>query len=325
MTKKAVVLGIDIGGTTTSFGFVDDDGTCRAETTLPTLSDKPAEHLVETLCKRARAEFASLANGYELKGIGIGAPNANYYTGNIQNPTNLNWGNIVPIAELFRAQFDLPVAVTNDANAAALGEMKYGAARGMRHFISITLGTGLGSGIVVNGEIVHGADGFAGELGHTVVDPDGRMCACGKRGCLETYVSAPGLCRTVFSLLAESRDTSILRSFSFRDLTAKDVFAAARNNDALAREAFVVTGRILGIKLADAVAHTSPEAFFFHGGLAAAGDLLLEPAGRAMEENLLSIYRGRIPLQLSGLHGRNAGVLGAGALIWSKVGNQGRQ
>jgi glucokinase len=319
MTKKAVVLGIDIGGTTSSFGFVEQDGTCFAETTIPTRPREPAEYLVTSLCKRAREAFAPFAAGHELKGIGIGAPNANYYTGIVQRPINLDWDEEVPLAELFHSQFGLPVAVTNDANAAALGEMKYGAARGMRNFISITLGTGLGSGIVVNGEIVYGSDGFAGELGHTVVDPAGRMCSCGKRGCLETYVSAPGLCRTAFSLLAERTEESVLRAFSFQALTAKDVFTAACNKDCLALEAFAVTGRILGVKLADAVAHTSPEAFIFHGGLAASGDLLLVAAKRSMEENLLSIYRGRIPLLLSGLQGLNAGVLGAGALIWNEI------
>lgn len=319
MTKKSVVLGIDIGGTTSSFGFIEHDGTCHAETTLPTLPHEPAVFLVDRLCTQARDAFAPYEASHALKGIGIGAPNANYYTGIIQNPINLDWGDEVPIAELFRSRFELPVAVTNDANAAALGEMKYGAAQGMRNFISITLGTGLGSGIVVNGEIVYGADGFAGELGHTVVDPSGRMCACGKRGCLETYVSAPGLCRTVFSLLAERREESVLREFSFHALTAEDVYMAARNRDCLALEAFAVTGRILGIKLADAVAHTSPEAFFFHGGLSAARDLLLVAARRSMDENLLHIYRGRIPLLLSGLQDMNAGVIGAGALIWVEM------
>ncbi len=319
MKKPSVVLGIDIGGTTSSFGFVKRDGTYFAESTIATPPHEPASYLVEHLCKQAREAFAPLAASHELKGIGIGAPNANYYTGIVKSPINLDWDEEVPIAELFRSHFDLPVAVTNDANAAALGEMKYGAARGMRNFISITLGTGLGSGIVVNGEIVYGADGFAGELGHTVVDPAGRMCGCGKRGCLETYVSAPGLCRTAFSLLAERKEESVLRDFSFHELTAIDVYTAAGNGDCLAVEAFAATGRILGIKLADAVAHTSPEAFIFHGGLSAAGDLLLIAARNSMEEHLLNIYRGRIPLLLSGLLGRNAGVLGAGALIWNEI------
>jgi glucokinase len=319
MTKKAVVLGIDIGGTTSSFGFVERDGTCLVEATLPTMPHEPATYLVECLSQQARKAFSPFAASHELKGIGIGAPNANYYSGIIQNPINLDWGEEVPIAELFRTQFDLPVAVTNDANAAAMGEMMYGAAREMRNFISITLGTGLGSGIVVNGKIVYGADGFAGELGHTVVYPDGRVCSCGKRGCLEAYVSAPGLCRTVFSLLAERKEESLLREFSFHALTAKDVFTAAGNRDCIALEAFAVTGRILGIKLADAVAHTSPEAFIFHGGLSAAGDLLLDAARHSMEEHLLRIYHGRIPLLLSGLQELNAGVLGAGALIWNEM------
>ncbi|HOP41180.1 MAG TPA: ROK family protein [Geobacteraceae bacterium] len=319
MTRKAVVFGIDIGGTTTSFGYIERDGNCLAEKTFATMPREPAIFLVERLCREADEMFSPFLASHELKGIGIGAPNANYYTGTLQNPPNLDWEGTVPIAELFGSRFRLPVAVTNDANAAALGEMSYGAARGMRNFISITLGTGLGSGIVVNGAVVYGADGFAGELGHTVVDPEGRICACGKKGCLETYVSGPGLCRTVFSLLAERLEDSPLREYSFRELTAKDVYIAARDGDTLAGEAFAVTGRILGVKLADAVAHTSPEAFIFHGGLSSAGNLLLAPAHAAMEENLLGIYRGRIPLLLSELQDMNAGVLGAAALIWNEL------
>jgi glucokinase len=319
MSRKAVVLGIDIGGTTTSFGFIERDGTCLAEKTIATMPREPAIFLVERLCQEARELFRPFLSSHELKGIGIGAPNASYYKGTIQNPPNLNWEETVPIVELFGSRFQVPTAVTNDANAAALGEMKFGGAQGMLHFIAITLGTGLGSGIVVNGEILYGADGFAGELGHTVVEPEGRICGCGKRGCLEAYVSAPGLCRTVFALLAERKEDSRLQQFSFHELTAKEVFAAAAEGDTIATEAFAVTGRILGRKLADAVAHTSPEAFFFSGGLSAAGEILLEPARRSMEENLLPIYRGRIPLLLSGLQDVNAAVLGAAALILSEM------
>lgn len=319
MTKRDVVLGIDIGGTTSTFGFVERDGTCLAETTLPTMPHEPATFLVERISQHAREAFTPYAASHQLKGIGIGAPNANYYTGTVRNPPNLAWEETVPIVDLFRSHFDLPAAVTNDANAAALGEMKFGGAQAMRHFIAITLGTGLGSGIVVNREILYGADGFAGELGHTVVEPEGRICGCGKRGCLEAYVSAPGLCRTVFALLAERKEGSRLQQFSFHELTAKEVFAAAAEGDTIATEAFAVTGRILGRKLADAVAHTSPEAFFFSGGLSAAGEILLEPARRSMEENLLQIYRGRIPLLLSRLQDVNAAVLGASALIWTEM------
>jgi len=222
--------------------------------------------------------------------------------------------------ELFRQQqYDLPVAVTNDANAAAIGELLFGGARGMKHVIVITLGTGLGSGIIVNGELLYGADGFAGELGHTIVDPDGRFCACGKRGCLETYVSAVGICRTVSELLAQRCDSSRLRDISFNNLNSKQIYEAASEGDGIALTAFDTTARILGMKLADAVAHTSPEAIFLSGGVAAAGDLLTVPARRYLEEFLFSPYRGKVRLLLSELPEGNGAVLGAAALAWYEV------
>jgi len=318
MTKRDVVLGIDIGGTTTSFGIVDRDGACLAGRSIPTMGREPAVRLADRLDEIVAESFRPFASTHELKGIGIGAPNANYYTGMVENPPNLGWGR-VNLAEIFGGRFGLPVAVTNDANAAAIGEMEFGAARGMKDFLVITLGTGVGSGIVASGRVLYGADGLAGEIGHTVVDPDGRACGCGNRGCLEAYASAGGLCRTVFAILSERREESSLRSVPFRDLTARMVFEAARDGDPIARAAFEETGRILGMKLADAVAITSPEAVFLFGGLAAAGDLILEPTRRSMERHVMRIHRGRVKLLMSGLVHENAAVLGAAALIWREL------
>lgn len=319
MAKSDAVIGIDIGGTTTSFGLVDRAGTCLVRHRVPTKAREPAQRLVARLKDSITASVSPFGSSHTLKGIGIGAPNANYYTGTVEDPPNLDWEGSVNLSDLFREQFGLPVALTNDANAAAIGEMEFGLARGMRHFIVITLGTGVGSGIVVNGEVLYGSDGFAGEIGHTVVDPDGRWCGCGKRGCLEAYASAGGLCKTVFVLLAERRDDSRLRDASFRELTARSVFEAATEGDGIAKAAFEETGRILGVKLADAVAHTSPEAIFLFGGLTEAGDLILEPTRRSLEAHLLKQYRGKVKLLISGLGPDSAAVLGGAALIWHEL------
>ncbi|HTR98962.1 MAG TPA: ROK family protein, partial [Bacteroidota bacterium] len=232
---------------------------------------------------------------------------------------NLSWKGVVPVADMVRKYYDLPVALTNDANAAALGEMLYGAAKGMKNFIVITLGTGLGSGIVSAGELVYGADGFAGEIGHTMVDPEGRECGCGARGHLETYASATGLCRTVGELLAVRRDESPLRAVAPRDLTSRMVADAANAGDPIACEAFEVTGQILGMKLADSVAHLSPEAIILFGGLAAAGPLIFEPTARSLEEHLLPIFKNKVKLLPSALREGDTAVLGAAALIWNEI------
>jgi glucokinase len=319
MNSNEVVIGIDIGGTTTAFGLVDRQGNLRAEGGIPTQAQLPAETLVARLHEKIGALRKSLAADVLLRGIGIGAPNANTRSGTVENPPNLKWGASVNLVQLFQRHYDLPVAITNDANAAALGEMHFGGARGMSDFIVITLGTGLGSGIVANSELICGACGSAGELGHTVVDPDGRVCACGKKGCLETYVSAGGLCRTAFALLAERNDASPLRTFSYQQLTARMVSEAAEKGDAIALAAFDATARILGIKLADAVAHTGPEAIFLFGGLAAAGNLLLVPTQRYMEDFLFRPYSGKVKLLRSPLPEGSAAVLGAAALIWHGI------
>ncbi len=321
MTKIEVVLGIDIGGTTTAFGFVDREGGVLAETTMPTNAQQSAQILVDRLHEKIEEVRGTLPDTLLLRGIGVGAPNANYYQGTVESPVNLNWGKTVNLVELFHHHYDLPVVITNDANAAAIGELKFGGAQGMKHFLVITLGTGLGSGIVVDGALLYGADGFAGELGHTVVDPDGRQCGCGKKGCLETYASASGLRRTVFALLAERREPSPLRGVSYDAMTSKQIYTAATEGDPIALAAFALTARILGMKLADAVAHTSPEAIFLLGGLANAGDLLLIPTRRYLEEYLFHPFRGKVQLLPSALEEGTSAIVGAGALIWHELGH----
>ncbi|MCU0450157.1 MAG: ROK family protein [Bernardetiaceae bacterium] len=311
------VLGIDIGGTFSKFGFVDRQGHCPHEMSIPTHADEPFSHFLVRLVQAVedlRAKMPAL----NLRGIGIGAPNANYYTGRIEKPANLSWGDTDVVA-LVKKHYDLPIVITNDANAAAIGEMKFGVAQQMKDFLVITLGTGLGSGFVANGEVIYGADGFAGELGHIIVDPNGRMHGNGRRGALEAYVSATGLKRTVFHLLAELPDDSELRDYSFNQLDGAMITEAAHRGDPIALATFEYTGRILGLKLADTVAHTSPEAIIFFGGPTKAGDLLLEPIKRHLEEYLFPIYRNKVKLLISGLEGRNAAVLGASALIWNEL------
>ncbi len=317
MNQMDLVLGIDIGGTNTTFGYVDRTGTCMAEDTMPTLAEEGPAAFFPRLAERAGALWKPL-NGYRLVGIGVGAPNGNYYRSTIEDPPNLPWG-FVDVRAAMARYWDVPLAVTNDANAAAFGELMFGAGRNMRDFIVITLGTGLGSGVVVNGELVHGHSGFAGEIGHTIVEPGGRLCGCGLRGCLETYASATGLLLTAKELLSERPDPSTLRDRPREDLTSRDVHAAALEGDSIALEAFERTGAILGRKLAETVAHTSPEAIFLFGGLTSAGDLLFAPTGRALEENLFHVFRGTVKLVPSSIPMGQAAILGAGALIWREL------
>ncbi len=253
-----------------------------------------------------------------LKGIGVGAPNANYYRGTVENPPNLKWG-VVNVVEILKQYYDVPVAITNDANASAIGEMLFGAAKGMKDVIVITLGTGLGSGVVVDGKLVYGSDGFAGEIGHTVYDPNGRQCGCGKKGCLETYASATGIKRTVMELLATSNEDSALRNVNYNDLDSKMIYTSALAGDKLAIEAFEITGKILGLKLADAVAVTSPEAIVLFGGLALAGDMIINPTKKSLEENLFHVFRNKVKVLPSGLPEGNSAVLGSAALIWNEI------
>lgn len=318
MEKVNVTVGIDIGGTNTVFGFVDETGKSIFESSIPTKASEGAEPLFKRLFEEISKAFEQFKSEYELIGIGIGAPNANYYKGTVELPPNLGWG-IVKVLEIVKKYSPLPSAITNDANAAAIGEMIFGAAKGMKDFIVITLGTGLGSGIVVNGELVYGADGFAGEIGHTIYDVNGRQCGCGRKGCLETYASASGIKRTVYELLADRNTPSVLRKISFEDLTAKDISDAANKGDVIALEAFDYTAKVLGLKLADAVAHLSPEAIILFGGLASAGPLIFEPTKRYMEEYMLNIFRNKVKLIPSGLPNGNSAVLGSSALIWNEL------
>ena len=316
--KQNVVLGIDIGGTNTAFGFVDPEGKLLVEFSFPTHSQESAEKLFSRLHPEVKKLFSSLENNYQLVGIGVGAPNANYYKGTVELPPNLNWGT-VNIVELCEKYFSLPCAITNDANAAAIGELKFGAGKGLKDFIVITLGTGVGSGIIVNGELVYGHDGFAGEIGHTIYDVGGRQCGCGRKGCLETYASASGIKRTVFELLADTNYQSLLSEISFDELNSKMISDAALKGDKIALMAFDLTAKILGIKLADAVAHTSPEAIIIFGGLANAGGLILEPTKKYMEEYMLNIFKDKVKILPSGLKNGNAAILGSAALIWNEL------
>lgn len=316
--KSEVTLGIDIGGTNTAFGFVDIRGNCLAESSVLTNARNSAEDLFKRLCPEIEKTYSVISDKYVLKGIGIGAPNANYYSGRVENPPNLRWG-VVNVVEIIKKYFDVPAVITNDANASAIGEMLFGAAKGIKDFIVITLGTGLGSGVVVDGRLVYGADGFAGEIGHTVYDANGRLCGCGKKGCLETYASATGIKRTVIELLESSDKESVLRDTDYSELDSKMIYSAALEGDKLAAEAFEFTGKVLGLKLADAVAVTSPQAIILFGGLALAGDLIIKPAKKSMEENLFHVFRNKVKIIQSGLPEGNSAVLGASALIWNEI------
>ena len=320
MTTLAITFGIDIGGTNTALGLVDKSGTCLADTSIPTRATEPVESFLPRLYEAADALWEPFAGAYSLAGIGIGAPNANYYSGTIEKAPNLNWGDVVPLRELVTTRFGVPVALTNDANAAALGEMFFGAAQGMKHFSIITLGTGLGSGIVVNGDVLYGSDGFAGEVGHIIVQEGGCVCGCGRRGCLETYASATGIRRTVAELLAERTESSVLREIAFSTMTAADIAKAAESGDSIALAAFERTGDILGKALANIIVCFSPEAIILFGGLANAGNLIVEPTKRALAATTLNIFQGKTQILLSQLMDKNAAVLGASALMWKELG-----
>jgi len=315
-----IVAGIDIGGTNSVIGLVTRDGDCVAETTMPTRNNGSFEAYIESLSNKIKALHAQVGTEkFKLCGVGIGAPNGSFGLGAIVNAPNLEWKGMLPICKEITKNTDLPAVVTNDANAAALGEMLFGSAKGMKDFIVVTLGTGLGSGIVANGKLVIGHDGFAGELGHTISEVNGRMCGCGNKGCLETYVSATGIKRTVFMLLAQRNKPSLLRNVNYENLTSKIVTEAAHNGDPIALEAFEYSGRILGIKLAETITLFSPEAIFLFGGVAKAGNFLFDPTKKYMEEYMFPIFRGKVKLLPSGLEGKNAAVLGAAALIWEEI------
>ncbi|MFA8433905.1 MAG: ROK family protein [Marinifilaceae bacterium] len=315
-----VAIGIDIGGTNTVFGFINREGKCLVEDSIPTQKHGEIEKYLEELFSEIDKHIACFGPDLEIVGIGIGAPNGNFYNGTIEHAGNLRWDGVIPLAQMVEDHFKVPTFLTNDANAAAIGEMIYGGAKGMKNFMVITLGTGLGSGIVVNGELLYGHDGFAGEVGHMLVRPGGRHCGCGRRGCLETYVSATGVKRTAQKLMAKYREESVLRDVPFNQLNAKLVNDAATGGDKIAIETFEYTGQMLGLALANAVAVTNPEAIFLFGGLAKAGDLIFKPTQHHMEENMLNIFKNKVKLLPSGLKS-NAAILGASALVWKELEN----
>ncbi len=316
MTKIAV--GIDIGATYTKYGLIDPHGKVILSDKIETSQDPNIEVYLNNIKKAITGALDSQSGEMELAGIGIGAPNANHYNGTIERAANLAWKGTVPFVDLLKKHFDVPILLTNDANAAAIGEMTYGAAKGMNDFVVITMGTGLGSGIVSNGEIVYGYTGYAGEIGHTTVNYNGRYCGCGRRGCLETYVSATGIKRTVYKLIADFLDDSELRGISFDDLSTKMITAAAQNGDKIAIEAFKYTGRILGIKLCETIVHTNPEAIFLSGGLSKAGELIFEPVRTHLEAQVMRRFKGKTKILASGLEGQYAAILGAASLVWNR-------
>lgn len=317
MATGTYVVGIDVGGQTTKLGVVDARGTVLAQTVIRTDNHSIVEPYIEEVAEAVNKIIADAKAEGEIRGVGVGAPNGNYYTGNIESAPNLPWAHsTVEFAKLLSEALNgLPVALTNDANAAAVGEMTYGAARGMKNFIMITLGTGVGSGIVINGEVVYGHDGFAGELGHTAaVRNNGRVCNCGKTGCLETYCSATGVARTAREWLELSDEPSVLRSLD--TIASKDVYDAAKDGDKLALKIFEFTGKILGRSFADFIAFSSPEAIVLFGGLARAKEFLLEPIENAMNENVLPLWKNKVKIVFSQLKESDAAILGASALAW---------
>lgn len=322
---KKLAVGIDIGGTNTEIGFVDSEANILTRGSIPTQKYEEFPDYAEAVIaeiKRLQKELNE-KEPFELIGIGIGAPNANYFNGTIDNAANLKWKGVVRVVDTFKASFpDTIVTMTNDANGAAIGEMIYGGAKGMSDFISITLGTGVGSGIVVGGDILYGHDSFAGEVGHIIIERNGRQCGCGRKGCLETYTSARGVTRTAFEVMAEMTDPSVLRNYNYEELDSKIVFDAAKAGDKLALEVFERTGERLGFALANVVAVTSPQAFFLFGGLSKAGDLILEPTKRYFNEHLLGAYKNKIDILMSELHEGNATVLGSSSLIWLEYNNK---
>lgn len=314
---KPYVVGIDIGGTNTVFGIVDARGVVIASSSIKTAKYTTITEYIDNL----HTELTKLLEANDavdkIHGIGIGAPNANYFTGTIEDGVNLPWPTPIPLAKLVSEKFGVPVAVTNDANAAAIGEMTYGVARGLKDFIMITLGTGVGSGIVINGMVVYGHDGFAGELGHvTVKRNNGRLCGCGRTGCLEAYCSATGVARTAREFLEIRDEPSLLRNMNIDEITSKDVYDAAIKDDKLAKDVFQYTGEILGEALANFTVFSAPEAFVLFGGLAKSGDLLLKPLRESMERNMMPLWRGKVKVLLSELKEADAAVLGASALGW---------
>ncbi len=320
-----LTIGIDIGGTNTAIGVVDENGEVLDKTSISTPSHGDVDQYIEEMALAINDLESKVKNynpGAEILGVGIGAPNGNYYSGTIEHAPNLSFKGIVPFVELLKKKFPdyRAIALTNDANAAAIGEMVYGGAKGMKNFAMFTLGTGVGSGLIVNGDLVYGADGFAGECGHTTLIPGGRKCGCGGNGHLEAYCSAPGMKRTAFEILArDNAADSILADKSFNELDSKAIFDAAEKGDKVALEVFEQTGHWLGVSLADTVHHLSPEAIFLFGGPTAAGDYIFKPTIKSMEKHLIPVFKGKVKVLKSKLSLGNAAIVGASALVWKDI------
>jgi len=316
---KKVAIGVDIGGTLTKLGIVDREGNLYAHMDFSTTMHKGFGDYLDELKKQIEGLRSQIDFEHEVMGIGVGAPNANYYRGTIEHAANLLWKGIVPFTDELKTRYDLPIYITNDANAAAIGEMIYGNAADMKDFMVITLGTGLGSGIVSNGQLIYGYDSQAGELGHVKIVDNGRLTGLGIRGGLEAYVSSTGIKRTVFYLLSDMMDDSVLRDYSYNELHGEIITKAAEDGDPIAKAAFEMTGKILGEQLANFTAFSHPEAFFLLGGLAKAGKWIFDPTRKHLEENLLPFYKGKVKLLPSGMMNKNAAVLGAAALVWNHL------
>jgi glucokinase len=311
------VVGVDIGGTGTKFGIVDNVGNVLFASEISTKKHKEVYSFIDELYQELSILIEKVGGVGRIKGIGVGAPNGNVYTGTIEYAPNLPWKGIIPLAKMLQDKFKIPVRLTNDANAAAVGEMMYGAAQGMKDFIMITLGTGVGSGIVANGQLIYGHDGFAGELGHTIIIPDGRLHAgTGKRGSLESYASATGVTESALEILNQTDRPSLLRDIPREELNSKFVFEAATKGDEVAKEVFEFTGKILGMALANFVMFSSPEAIILFGGLTKAGDLILKPTREHLEANVIEIFQNKVKILVSHLKESDAAILGASALMW---------
>ncbi|MBG0780822.1 MAG: ROK family protein [Bacteroidales bacterium] len=325
---KKVAIGIDVGGTNTAIGVVDNEGKVLVKDSIPTPGHSNITLFIDDITNSVRElvnSVGSLNPKVEILGLGIGAPNANYYTGTIEHAPNLSFKGVIPMVKLLEENFPemKAIAITNDANAAAIGEMIYGGAQGMKNFVVYTLGTGVGSGIIVNGDLVYGHDGFAGECGHTTIINNGRLCGCGGKGHLEAYCSAPGMKRTAFELLAKYNATkSILATKCFNEMDSKFIFEAAEAGDAIAKEVFELTGKWLGIGLANTVAHTSPEAIFLFGGPMAAGNYILRPTIESMEQHLIPIFKNKVKILPSQLKPGDAAIVGASALVYKELEKQ---
>ncbi|OGU72728.1 MAG: glucokinase [Ignavibacteria bacterium RBG_16_34_14] len=320
MNKSKITVGVDIGGTNTVFGFIKENGNYLFSNSIPTQAHEDVHTFITRLAHEIKNSFKQYADNYILTGIGIAAPSANNFQGTIDTPSNIKWGK-VNFVTLIKKYFQIPIAITNDANAAALGEYEFGLGKGLKNFIVITLGTGLGSGIIISGNLLYSEGGLAGEFGHTIVKPNGRLCNCHRRGCLETYASANGICRTVLDLIARYNEPSELQNIPFTQMTGEIINDLALKGDHIAVKAFQYTGKILGKALANLATSFVPEAIILFGGLSGSGELLLKPTRFHFEKNLLNIHKGKVKIFKSSIENGMAAVLGASSLVNKKINN----